>query len=96
MTVGFEDANLFVFEGFDQRQATGRDRDHLTRHRLPIFHARGSDILMRDFQAAGQMADKLFGRQFPFFDPQKEEFTAFFGGIGRNLFNKEIFGMNFA
>ncbi len=96
MAVDFEDANSFLYEGFDQRLAAGRDRDHLAGYCLPVFHARCANILMRNLQAAGQVADKLFGRQSLLLDPKKQEFAAFVGGICRNFLNKEIFRMNFA
>ncbi len=48
MAVNLKDTNLFMYEGFLQRQAFYGDRDHLTGHRLTVFHARDSDILMRN------------------------------------------------
>src|SRR6266478_9491030 len=42
------------------------------------------------------MADKLFGREFALLDAKKEEIPGTFGGIGRNLVNNEVLGMNLA
>ena len=42
------------------------------------------------------VADHLLGRKSALFDPQKQEFARFFGGVGRNLLDQEVLGTIFA
>lgn len=96
VSVDFEDTDLFVLERFDERKAAGRDRDGLPGYGVPILHARSSDILMRNSQAAGQMADELFRRDFAFFDAKEEKIADFRRGVSRNFVNNEVIGMGLA
>jgi hypothetical protein len=96
MAVDLQNANSFVFELIDERLAASRDRDHLPGDGLAVFHACNSDVLMRDFQASGQVADELFRRNSGLFDTKEEEFPRLQRGISGNFLNDEVLGTDLA